>query len=74
MFNGDNLQNIIKDINEVQSDREFGGVINRLKRYLKDSEIDSKYVFELEQQAFYMKNDYSDKDNADKRNEAKKKV
>lgn len=74
MFDGDNLQNIMKYINEVQSDSEFGGAINRLKRYLKDTEMDSKYIFELEQQAFYMKNDYSDKDNADKRNEAKKKV
>lgn len=74
MFSGDNLQNIIKDINEVQSDSEFGVAINRLKRYLKEAEIDSKHIFELEQQAFYMKNDYSDKDNADKRNVAKKKV
>ena len=64
----------MKYINEVQSDSEFGGAINRLKRYLKDTEMDSKYIFELEQQAFYMKNDYSDKDNANKRNEAKKKV
>ena len=74
MFNGDNLQNIIKDINEVQSDSEFGGAINRLKKYLKEAETDSKHIFELEQQAFYMKNDYSDKDNTDKRNEAKRKV
>lgn len=74
MFDGDNLQNIIKIINEAQSDSEFGAAINRLKIYLKDTGIDSKYIFELEQQAFYMKNDYSDKDDADKRNEAKKKV
>lgn len=74
MFNANNLQNIIKSINEAQNDDEFGNAINRLKTYLKDIGIDTQYVFELEQHAFYMKNDYSDKDNANKRNEAKKKV
>lgn len=74
MFNANNLQNIIKSINEAQNDDEFGNAINKLKTYLKDIGIDTQYIFELEQQAFYMKNDYSDKDNADKRNGAKKKV
>lgn len=59
---------------EVQSPQMFSSAMYALQRHMKELKIDSCYFLELEKRAYYLKNDYSEKDTRTNMEEAKNRV
>lgn len=75
MFDGiRSMQDAIEKINQVSECNAFDKVIRDLRIYMKSLEMEPECLIELERRAFYLPNDYSEKDTKEKMEDAKKRV
>ncbi len=75
MFDRTNdLQEAIKQLELAQDGHSFQMAVTVLADHMKNMGIDSRYLTGLEQRAYYVQNDYSDKDTKSKMSEAKMRV
>lgn len=78
MFSTDNgiksMRDAIDRVKSASDVRSFEDVICHLRTYMKNLEMDSQYLIELERKAYYLRNDYSEKDTKEKMEEAKRRV
>lgn len=75
--NNDDIRSMGDAIDRVKnaSDaRAFEDVVCHLRTYMKKLEMDSGYLMELERKAYYLRNEYSEKDTKEKLEEAKNRV
>lgn len=64
----------IERVKKASDARAFDDVVCQLRAYIKNLEMDSRFLTELERKAYYMRNDYSEKDTKEKMEEAKSRV
>lgn len=78
MFSNDNgiksMGDAIDRVKNAFDERTFEDVIFHLRTYMKNLEMDPRYLIELERKAFYLRNEYSEKDTKEKVEEAKRRV
>ena len=72
-FVGD-IQGGVKQIQEADNAGDFQRAVGQLCDYLQKRKYDSKSIQELERRAYFMVNEYSERDTCDKLAEAKKRV
>ncbi|GFH95176.1 hypothetical protein IMSAGC003_01712 [Lachnospiraceae bacterium] len=78
MFSGDNLiksmGEAIDRVKNAPDARAFEDVVCHLRTYMISLEMDSRYLIELERKAYYLRNEYSEKDTKERMEEAKNRV
>ena len=77
MFNGNNIRSMreaVEKINNVSDSNSFDSIIGELRLYMKTLGIDSQSFMELERRAYYLPNEYSEKDTKERMEGAKKRV
>lgn len=78
MFSSDNgiksMGEAIERVKNASDARAFEDVVCHLRTYMKNLEMDSRYLIELERKAYYLRNEYSEKDTKDRMEEAKNRV
>lgn len=70
----DSLPQIVNRLNNAESEESFQSAFYDLKRYLKEIEADAECLQEIERRAYYLSNDFSQKDTKEKIEQAKKRV
>ncbi len=78
MFSNDNdiksMGDAIDRVKNAFDARTFEDVICHLRAYMKNLEMDSQYLIELERKAYYLRNEYSEKYTKERMEEAKSRV
>ena len=78
MFSGDNLiksmGEAIDRVKNAPDARAFEDVVCHLRTYMISLDMDSRYLIELERKAYYLRNEYSEKDTKERMEEAKNRV
>lgn len=75
MLNGVNSMSQATELLEnAQDSQDFQFAVNALRECLKKLDVDSECLIGLERRAYYLPNDYSNKDTKSKMLEAKKRV
>lgn len=75
MFNnGRSIQTVMEQLRNAQDSQAFQVAVCELRLYMKDVQMDSSYLMELEKRAYYLPNDYSVQDTKKKMEEAKERV
>lgn len=68
------IQDAITKLKNVKDGQEFSLLLPGLRTFLKTLDIDSKSLMELEQRAYYVVNEYSDKDTMSNLDSARNRV
>lgn len=68
------MPDAVAELEKAQDKQAFGEAVNALREYAKSLEMDPRYLLELERKAYYLPNEYSDKDTKERILEAKKRV
>ena len=68
------IQDAITKLKNVKDGQEFSLLLSGLRTFLKTLDIDSKSLMELEQRAYYVVNEYSDKDTMSNLDSARNRV
>ncbi len=68
------VQDAITRLKNVKDGQEFSLLLSGLRNFLKTLDIDSQCLMELEQRAYYLVNEYSDKETRDNLDAAAKRV
>lgn len=68
------IQDVITRLKNVKDGQEFSILLPGLRNFLKTLDIDSQRLMELEQRAYYLVNEYSDKKTKDNLDAAAKRV
>ena len=78
MFSSDDgiksMGEAIERVKNAPDARAFEDVVCHLRTYMKNLEMDSRYLIELERKAYYLRNEYSEKDTKERMEEAKNRV
>mgnify|MGYP006916287835 CR=1 FL=1 len=74
MFGISNIPEGVDLISKADTPENFQGAVGVMCDYLRDSGYNKEYALELERRAFFIVNEYSDKDTKEKLEEAKGKV
>lgn len=72
--NSGSIQQAMERLVCTKDSQSFQAAISALKEQMKRTGIDSQYLIDLERRAYYLPNEYSDKDTKEKMLEAKKRV
>lgn len=68
------LQQSMRQINKAETEEAFENAVCGLRSYLKSIEADSECLMEVEKRAYYLPNNYSQKDTKEKIEQAKKRI
>ena len=68
------MRYVVERLEEAQDEQAFQAAISILMDHMKKIGMDSKYLLNVEKRAYYLPNEYSDKDTKEKMLEAKKRV
>jgi len=68
------MRYVVERLEEAQDEQAFQAAISILMDHMKKIGMDSKYLLNVEKRAYYLSNEYSDKDTKAKMSEAKKRV
>lgn len=68
------IQDAITGLKNIKDGQEFSLLLSGLRNFLKTLDIDSQRLMELEQRAYYVVNEYSDKETRDNLDAAAKRV
>lgn len=74
MFNSNAVQEVIEKIKVAADSVGFHKAVSELESQLEQLGIDDQYKSELERRAYFLTNEYSEKDTKDRMEEAKKRV
>ena len=74
MFSINSMGQAAELFREVQNPQMFSSTMYALQKYMKSMGMDSRYLLELEKHAYYLKNEYSEKDTREHMEEAKNRV
>ena len=72
--NSGSIQQAMERLVCTKDSQSFQAAISALKEQMKRTGMDSQYLIDLERRAYYLPNEYSDKDTKEKMLEAKKRV
>ena len=72
--NSGSIQQAMEILVCAKDSQSFQAAISALKEQMKRTGMDSQYLIDLERRAYYLPNEYSDKDTKEKMLEAKKRV
>lgn len=73
-YNIGSVQHAIEKLEGAQDNQEFQSAISILMEHMKKIGMESQYLINLEKRAYYLPNEYSDKDTKTRMLEAKKRV
>lgn len=68
------IQDAITRLKNIKDSQEFSALLSGLRNFLKTLDMDSQRLMELEQRAYYVVNEYSDKETRDNLDAAAKRV
>lgn len=68
------MREAIDRVKNAPDARAFEDVVCHLRTYMISLEMDSRYLIELERKAYYLRNEYSEKDTKERMEEAKNRV
>lgn len=74
MFGPGSLPQVINRINHAENEEEFQNAVSSLKTYLKGIAINPESLLEVERRAYYLANNYSERDTKEKIEQAKRRV
>ena len=76
MFNSGNesIGDAVDRLSHAQDRQSFASALSSLRLCMKNLGMDSKSLIELEKRAYYLPNEYSDKDTKEKMDAAKKRA
>lgn len=68
------MQEVVERLENVQDSQAFQAAMGDLRAYMQNLGMDLQYLSELERRAYYLQNEYSDRDTKAKMLEAKNRV
>lgn len=74
MFGINSMGQAAELFREAQNPQMFSSAMYALQKHMKSLGMDSQYLLELEKRAYYLKNEYSEKDTRENMEEAKNRV
>lgn len=74
MFGPGSLPQVINRIYHAENEEEFQNAVSSLKTYLKEIAINPESLLEVERRAYYLTNNYSERDTKENIEQAKKRV
>lgn len=74
MFGSDSLPQIVSRLDSAKNEEDFHNALSGLKRYMKEMEASAECLQEVERRAYYLSNDFSQKDTKNRIEQAKKRV
>lgn len=68
------IQDAVTQLKNVKDGQEFSNLLANLRNFLKTLDVKPQSLMELEQRAYYLVNEYSDKETRDNLDAARKQV